>query len=261
MKKIAAVLSVILATFGAATASQAADDVIRFGVAAEPYAPFSVKDASGKWQGWEIDLMDAACKEMKAKCEIVDIAWDGIIPALLAKKFDVIWSSMSITDERKKIIDFTDKYYYSPNVLVGAKADTRTFDVTKADSFKGLAIAAQSASLQATYLQDKFAGIVDLKIYPTLDDEIADLQAGRVDLMAAAGIQIQDFLKKPEGQTYEIKVTLPHEKMFGYGDGGGVRKEDTALKDRLNAAIKAVRASGEYDTITKRYFDIDIYGE
>lgn len=261
MKKFAVIVSVIAATLGIAKSSHAADDIIRFGVAAEPYAPFSVKDSSGKWQGWEIDLMDAVCIELKAKCEIVDVAWDGIIPALLAKKFDVIWSSMSITDERKKIIDFTDKYYYSPNVLVGAKADSRTFDVTKPDSFKGTTVAAQSSSLQATYMQEKFSGIAELKLYPTLEDEIADMQAGRVDLMAAAGIQILDFLNKPEGEPYEIKVTLPHEKMFGYGDGGGLRKEDTALKDRLNAAIKAVRASGEYDAITKRYFKIDIYGE
>lgn len=261
MKTIVAVLSVVLTTLVVAKPSQAADDVIRFGVAAEPYAPFSVKDAGGKWQGWEIDLMDAVCKQMKAKCEVVDIAWDGIIPALLEKKFDVIWSSMSITDERKKVIDFTDKYYFSPNVLVGAKADTRTFDVTKLDSFKGVAVGAQTASLQATYLQDKLKGVADLKIYPTLDDEVADLQAGRADLIAASAIQISDFLKKPEGQGYEVKVTLPQEKMFGYGDGGGVRKEDTALRDRLNAALKAVHASGEYDAITKRYFDFDIYGD
>lgn len=261
MKNVIIALSILLAPLTAASPSAAAEKVLRFGVAAEPYAPFSVKDASGKWQGWEIDLMDAVCAEMKAKCEIVDVAWDGIIPALLEKKFDVIWSSMSITDKRKEVIDFTDKYYYSPNVLVGAKADTRVFDVTKPETFKGLNVAAQSASLQATYLQQKLDGVADLKIYPTLDDEIADLQAGRVDLMAAAGIQIQDFLKKPEGQAYEIKVTLPHEKMFGYGDGGGVRKEDTALRDRLNAAIKAVRASGEYDKITKKYFTIDIYGD
>lgn len=261
MKKFLIAMSMIAATFGAARTSVAAEDTLRFGVAAEPYAPFSVKDASGKWQGWEIDLMNAVCTEMKAKCEIVDIAWDGIIPALLEKKFDVIWSSMSITDERKKVIDFTDKYYYSANVLVGAKADTRAFDVTKPDTFKGATVAAQSASLQATYLQQKVGNVADLKIYPTLDDEIADLQTGRVDLMAASAIQISDFLKKPEGQAYEIKVTLPHEKMFGYGDGGGVRKEDVALRDRLNVAIKAVRASGEYDTITKRYFDFDIYGD
>jgi len=261
MKKLVLIASVVLSAFGFAGVSRAADDVIRFGVAAEPYAPFSVKDASGKWTGWEIDLMDAVCNQMKAKCEVVDIAWDGIIPALLEKKFDVIWSSMSITDERKKVIDFTDKYYFSPNVLVGAKADTRTFDVNKPETFKGLAIGAQSASLQATYLQQKLNGIADLKIYPTLDDETADLQAGRADLIAASGIQISDFLKKPEGLAYEVKVTLPQEKMFGYGNGGGVRKEDTALRDRLNGALKAVHASGEYDNITKRYFDFDIYGD
>lgn len=261
MKKIAIVLSVVAATFGIASSSRADDQVIRFGVAAEPYPPFSVKDASGKWQGWEIDLMDAVCAKIKAKCEVVDIAWDGIIPALQEKKFDVIWSSMSITDERKKVVDFTDKYYYSPNVLVGAKADHRTYDVAKPDTLKGLAVAAQSSSAQASYLQEKFAGVLDVKLYPTLDDEVADLQSGRADLMAAAGIQIQDFLKKPAGQAYEVKVTLPHEKMFGYGDGGAVRKEDTALRDRLNAGLKAVRASGEYDTITKKYFDFDIYGD
>lgn len=261
MKRLAFALTLLASALGSVQASRAEGETLRFGVAAEPYAPFSVKDASGQWQGWEIDLMNAVCKQMDAKCEIVDVAWDGIIPALLEKKFDVIWSSMSITDERKKVIDFTDKYYYSPNVLVGAKADTRPFDVSKPDTFSGVVIGAQNASLQATYLQDKLKGVADLRLYPTVDDELADLQAGRADLVATSGIQVQDFLKKPEGEAYEIKVTLPHEKMFGYGDGGGLRKEDTALRDRLNTAIAAVRASGEYDTITKRYFDIDIYGD
>ena len=86
-----------------------ADDVIRFGVAAEPYPPFASKDASGKWVGFEIDLMNAVCAEMKANCTIVESAWDGIIPALQSDKFDVIWASMLITDKRKQVIDFTDK--------------------------------------------------------------------------------------------------------------------------------------------------------
>lgn len=255
------VFSLVSALVAFASPGIAGDDTVRFGFAAEPYPPFSVQDASGKWTGWEVELMDAVCVEMKAHCEIVPVAWDGIIPALLEKKFDAIWNSMSITDERKKVIDFTDKYYYSPNVLVGAKADTHTYDVEKPETMKGVTVAAQTSTAHANYMQQKFPGIVNLKLYDTLDNEIADLEAGRTDLMMAAGIQIQDFLKKPEGQPYEIKVTLPHEKIFGDGDGGGLRKEDTVLKERLNAAIKAVRASGKYDEITKRYFDIDIYGE
>ena len=80
-------------------------------------------------------------------------------------------------------------------------------------------------------------------------------------MMAAGGIQIQSFLDTPDGEAYEIKVTMPQVQMFGYGDGGGLRKEDTALKEQLNEAIAAVRASGKYDEITEKYFDIDIYGE
>src|ERR1700761_4600853 len=100
-----------------------ADEVIKFGVAAEPYPPFSSKDASGKWVGFEIDLMDAVCAEMKAKCELVETAWDGIIPSLQEKKIDVIWSSMSITAERMQKIDFTDKYYQTPAVIIGPKSE------------------------------------------------------------------------------------------------------------------------------------------
>src|SRR5688572_26903760 len=94
---------------------------IKFGVTAEPYPPYSAKDASGKWVGWEIDLMNAVCKQMNEECELVEVAWDGIIPALTSKQIDVIWSSMSITDDRKKTIDFTDMYYDTPTVIIGPK--------------------------------------------------------------------------------------------------------------------------------------------
>ena len=91
------------------------------------------------------------------------------------------------------------------------------------------------------------------------DAEIADLKAGRLDLLMASGIQISDWLKTSEGKDFEIKVKLLHDKIFGYGDGAGLRKEDNELRERLNAAIKAVRASGKYQEITARYFDFDIY--
>ena len=124
------ILGAVLALCSVAAQAQ---DTVRFGIAAEPYPPFTSKDASGKWVGFEVDLMDAVCAEMKAKCEIVEVAWDGIIPALQANKFDVIWSSMSITDKRKEVIDFTDRYYKTPAVMVGAKADTYNIDYKNAD--------------------------------------------------------------------------------------------------------------------------------
>src|SRR4051812_15291913 len=104
-----------------ALSAVAAQAEVRFGVMNESYPPFFAKDASGQWQGWEIDLMNAVCEEMKEKCSIVDISWDGLIPALQSKKFDVIWSSMSNTAERSKVIDFTDKYYNTPSTLIGLK--------------------------------------------------------------------------------------------------------------------------------------------
>ena len=126
---------------------------IKFGVAAEPYPPFSSKDASGKWVGWEIDLMDAVCAQMNEKCELVEVAWDGIIPALQAKQIDVIWSSMSITDERKQTIDFSDMYYNTPTVIIGAK--TGDLDITP-EHLKGKVIGVQVSTTHENYAQKYF---------------------------------------------------------------------------------------------------------
>lgn len=94
---------------------------VRFGIAAEPYAPFTSKDAKGQWVGWEIDLMNAVCRAMKEECSIVETSWEGIIPALNGHFVDVIWSSMAITDDRLKVIDFTDPYYATPVTLIGQR--------------------------------------------------------------------------------------------------------------------------------------------
>lgn len=259
MKKNALTAFALLGLIVASTSTVQAEDVIRFGLAAEPYPPFSVKDSGGNWTGWEMDLRDAVCAEMKAKCSTVEVAWDGIIPALLEKKFDVIWSSMSITDERRNVIAFTDKYYTSAAVWVGAKSDTRKLDPANPGSLDGLLVGAQNSTTHAAYMQKYFKGHSELKLYDTLDNETADLKAGRIDLLMAGAIQIADWLKSADGADYEIKVKLPHDQLFGYGDGAGLRKEDTQLRDKLSAAINAVRASGKYKEITAKYFDFDIY--
>src|SRR5215218_8827111 len=119
MKSLTKVLAATVISLLIGAGSAQAD--LKFGVAAEPYPPFSSKDASGKWVGWEIDLMNAVCAKMNEKCELVEVAWDGIIPALNSKQIDVIWSSMSITAERKKSIDFTNMYYNTPSVIIGQK--------------------------------------------------------------------------------------------------------------------------------------------
>jgi polar amino acid transport system substrate-binding protein len=237
-----------------------ADDTIKFGVAAEPYAPFTSKDASGKWVGFEIDLMNAVCEQMHAKCELVETAWDGIIPALQEKKIDVIWSSMSITEERKQKIDFTDKYYQTPAVIIGPKSESVKIDFANPDSVKGKIFGVQTSTIHANFIQKYFGSTATIKTYDTQDNCDADLAAGRVDLVMADSIALADFMKTDAGKDFEVKATAPKDPILGSGVGGGIRKDDSELRQKLNAAIAAVRADGTYDKIAKKYFDFDVYG-
>jgi polar amino acid transport system substrate-binding protein len=237
-----------------------ADDVVKFGVAAEPYPPFSSKDASGKWVGFEIDLMDAVCAQMQAKCQLVETAWDGIIPALQGKKIDVIWSSMTITNERKQKISFTDKYYQTPAVIIGAKSDPIKVDFANPDSVKGKIFGVQTSTIHANFVQKYFGKAAQIKTYDTQDNCNADLIAGRVDLVMADSIALDAFIKSDQGKDYEVKGTAPKDPIMGEGVGGGVRKDDNALREKLNAAIQGVRTNGVYDKIAKKYFDFNVYG-
>jgi polar amino acid transport system substrate-binding protein len=238
-----------------------AQDTVRFGVAAEPYPPFESKDASGKWVGFEIDLMDAVCAQMNAKCSIVEVAWDGIIPALQASKFDVIWSSMLITAKRKETIDFTDKYYHTPAEIIGPKSEQVTIDFNNPDSLKGKVVGVQTNTAHYRFISKYFPSAT-IKIYDTQDNSNADLAAGRLDLEMADAVVLNEFMKTDQGKDLEVKGMPPMTDtvVFGTGVGGGVRKTDQDLKAKLNAAIAAIRANGTYDKIAKKYFDFDVYG-
>lgn len=239
----------------AAFASPAYAD-IKFGVAAEPYPPFTSKDPSGKWVGWEVDLMDAVCAQLNEKCEIVEVAWDGIIPALQAKQFDLIWSSMSITAKRKETIDFSTMYYNTPTVLIGAK--NGDMDMTPAH-LAGKTIGVQVSTIHQKYV-DKYFGAAgaEVKTYPTQDDANLDLAAGRLDYVQADGAALDAFLKTEQGKACcELKGQVPDDpEILGEGVGAGMRKEDTELKAKIDGAIKALAASGKLQEITEKYPDL-----
>lgn len=226
---------------------------LKFGVAAEPYPPFSSKDASGKWVGWEIDLMDAVCAELKEKCEVAEVAWDGIIPALQAKQFDLIWSSMSITEERKKTIDFSDMYYNTPTVVIGAK--NGDLDITP-EHLKGKILGVQVSTTHERYAQKFFgAAGAEVKTYATQDEANADLAAGRLDYVQADGSALDAFLQTDQGKACcEMKGQVPHDsETLGEGVGAGILKENTALKERINGAIAALAKAGKFEEITAKY--------
>jgi polar amino acid transport system substrate-binding protein len=255
LKTFAAALLLGVAAMGVAKA-----DPVKIGVAAEPYPPFTSPDASGKWVGWEIDFIDAVCAEEKLDCVITPVAWDGIIPALTTKKIDVIASSMSITNERKKTIDFSDKYYNTPTAIIGPK--DQKFGSAPAD-LKGKIVGVQVSTIHAVYAKKHFTEAAEIKEYQTQDEADQDLAAGRLDAVQADSIALDAFLKSDQGKACcDLKgMVAPDLEVLGPGVGAGVRKEDTELRDKINAGIKAIRANGKYTEITKKYFDFDVYGD
>jgi polar amino acid transport system substrate-binding protein len=253
-------LSVLLAGATLTLSSISANAEVRFGIMNEAYPPFFTKDASGKWIGWEIDLMNAVCAEMKESCSVVDLSWDGLIPALQTKKFDVIWSSMAITDERKKTIDFTNKYYNTPSKLIGAKDDKPG---AAPENVAGKTIGIQVSTVQSEYYKKYFAGKASEKTYATLDEAFQDLAAGRIDYVFGDSLPLIEFLKSDFGKDCcaDKGDVKDDPQILGSGIGGGLRKGDTELQNKLNAAIASVRSSGKYNEISKKYFDFDIYGK
>ena len=251
MKLSRRVMLAVAATAMMAAAAPAQAD-LKFGVAAEPYPPFSSKDASGTWVGWEIDLMNELCAKMGEKCELVEVAWDGIIPALTSKQIDVIFSSMSITAERKQTIDFSNMYYNTPTNIIGAKDGDK--DITP-EHLKGKAIGVQVSTVHQNYVDKYFGGGSTVKTYQTQDEANQDLAAGRLDYVQADASALDAFLASEQGAACcELKGTVPNDpEVLGEGVGAGIRKEDTAIRDKINAAIVELAKAGKFDEITNKY--------
>ena len=231
---------------------------IRIGVEGA-YPPFSSIAPDGQIVGFDIDIAMALCAEMKAECTLVAQDWDGIIPALLAKKYDMIVASMSITEERKQKVDFTKKYYQTPARFV---AKNGTFTEISKETLAGKKVGVQRATTHDSFLTDNFGDSVEIVRYATQDEANLDLVAGRVDLLLADSVTLSEgLLKTEQGKDFGfVGPAYSDEKWFGLGAGIAVRKSDTDLRDKLNAAIDAIRANGTWDKIAAKYFDFDVYG-
>jgi polar amino acid transport system substrate-binding protein len=251
MKTFKTFLLVAAAAITLGTTAAKADLV--FATDTSAYPPFTSQNASGQFEGWEFDLMNAVCAEMNEKCTMVPIAWDGIIPALLEKKMDGIFGSMSITDERKKQIDFSEMYYNSAAVIIGNKNGDMKFSP---EDLSGKTIGVQGATIHQNYVDKYYVPKgARVKAYQKQDEANADLAAGRVDYLMADGVALQAYLASDEGKACcELKGAVPDDKsILGYGVGVGLRKEDTAMKDKINAAFKAVAAKGVFEELNKKY--------
>ncbi len=224
------------------------------------YEPFTFKTADGKPTGFDVDIASALCEEIKRKCVFVEQPWDGMIPGLLAKKYDVIISSMSITADRLKQVDFTDKYYNTPSKIVLRK-DIK-FDGPA--SLKGKKIGVLKASTQEKYALGELKTVgVDVVSYDAQDQVYLDIKAGRLDGTVADTMEVSGgFLSKPGAENYHFVGTeLYIPKYFGTGAGVALRKGQAELKGQINAAIKTLRANGKYKAINDKYFTFDVYGK
>ena len=229
-----------------AEADAASDTPLNIKIATESsYKPFSYTDADGKLIGYEIELVDALCAQMKAECEVISQDWDGLIPGLNAQKFDAAIAGMSITPERKEVVEFSDPYFHSGIILIGKKGD----DIS-VEGLEGQPIASQRSTVASQYLQDEHDN-ADIKLYDTQDNAYLDLTSGRVRAMMSDKVTGTDWLKTEAGKDYEVKG----QEISTNDDAMGIafRKGDP-LVAKFNAALAELKANGTYDQITGSYF-------
>ena len=229
-------------------------------VAVDPtYEPFTFKTPQGDVTGFDVDIAKAVCEQIKRKCVFVEQVWDSMIPGLQAKKYDVIVSSMSMTDERRRVVDFSDRYYKTPSAVVLKKS----VEYKGPASAKGLKIGVLKGSTQEKWANGELkpAGATIVP-YEAQDQVYLDVKSGRLDGTVADKVEVNGgFLRKPEGADYGYKGPDQYETKY-YGDGIGIamRKNQGDLKKQINEAIKTIRSNGTYATIAKKYFDFDPYG-
>lgn len=243
----------------AATHAHAADwNKIRIATEAS-YPPFAYTTADGQLAGFEIDLGNALCEQMKAECEWMPVDWDGLIPGLIAGKYDVIMASMSITPERKEKINFSKKYYNTPPGIAIAK-DSKLTDAT-VEGLSGALVGAQVGSTHAVFAEDILVDS-EVSLYPTADEYKLDLENGRIDAAVDDVIVLTDWLKSDAGSCCKLLGTMKSiDEIHGEGAGFGVRKSDQDLADLFSKAVIALRENGKYKEINDKYFDFDAYGE
>ena len=226
------------------------------------YPPYNATDASGKLVGFEIDLANELCKRTQMTCEIIQQDWDGMIPALMNKRYDAIMAGMSVTEERLKQIAFSKPYSTTPAWFVSAKDGVLKDAKTLADiqaALKGKSVGVQRSTIHQNFLEAKVPG-AEVKLYDTQDDLNLDLQNGRIDAGLADSLGWKDFLASDGGKGYDHfgpGLTGKDDPIFGLGVGIGLRQEDTALKAKLDKALDEVNADGTMTKLSVQWFGID----
>ena len=259
-------------------ASIANSQTIRIGTEGA-YPPWNNLNSAGELEGAEIDFGNEACKRMGVTCEWVTQDWDGIIPALLQGKYDIIIAGMSITEERKEKVNFTTGYMTDgarfavlknsglANLNIAGMAKVNLNNAGGKEqaaigqliaAMDGKTVCVQSSTIHQNFLEKHMSGAVDVKLYQAVDDHNLDLAAGRCDAVLADVGSIIDFMESDGGVDVAFTGPTFSGGVFGDGVGGAVRKEDTDILEMWNAAIAEMSKDGTTAEITKEWFGRDI---
>ncbi|MGB0843907.1 MAG: ABC transporter substrate-binding protein [Alphaproteobacteria bacterium] len=251
---ISTMAAATLAVFGMSAVAQ---DTLRIGVEGA-YPPFSSKESDGTLVGFDIEIAMALCATMKQECKLVEQDWDGMIPALKARKFDAIVASMSITEERRRQIDFSDRYYQTPARLVAAK--DASFEPT-AEGLAGRRLGVQRGATHQCYAEKMYPD-AEIVMYGTQEEVFQDLVLGRIDAQLSDSLIAQNsFLDQDKGADFAfLGGDQTDVKCYGEGVGVAVRQNEEELRDAISAAILTIRENGKYAEINDKYFEFDIYG-
>ncbi|WP_206956373.1 ABC transporter substrate-binding protein [Trinickia acidisoli] len=252
MKKLLAAVTIATLAVSAGVAQAKDWKTIRFGVDAS-YAPFESKAPNGKVVGFDIDLGNEICRRLHAKCVWVENDFDGMIPALKAKKFDGVLSSMTITPQREEQIAFSKPLFDTPTALVAKKGSGL---LPTADSLKGKSVGVEQGTIQETYAKQNWEPKgVKVVPYQNQDQVYQDLQSGRLDAALQDQVQAElGFLKTPRGKDFaQAGQPIP-----SGAAAIGLRKDDTDLKADIDQAIDGMMHDGTYKKLEAKYFDFDV---
>lgn len=248
MKLIKLILISIL-LFASAVTMAAEEKIIKFATEAT-YPPFEYTDASGQIKGFDIDIANALCAEMKVKCTFSNQSFNSLIPSLQIGKYDALIAALGVTPERQKQVDFTHSYY-EPSASFVAPTD-KHYTIAQ---LIGKTIGVQQGSTFQTYLQDKYGNKITIKTYASAQEAFLDLRAGRVDVVLVDTPIAADWLKQDKSKQFGIidKPIVDHQ-YFGTGYGIAVRKDNVDLLHAFNLALGKIKANGTYNKIVTQYF-------
>lgn len=263
MRRVIEVIAAAVALITVAGGSAVAQDTLKAGTECT-YFPFNFRDSDGTLKGYDVDVGNELAKRLNFKIEWVCQKWDGMLPSLLANKFDLILASLSITEERRQKIDFSVGYRLSIGQFVGPKAkalklfkDDKTPDVA---AFKGVRVGLQRATTYDNWITAKVPDATLVR-YDTVEQMYLELKAGRVDVIMTNPMKTHlEFLSKPDGAGYEvIGPQIDEEKYFGTGAGVGIRKGEEALLKRIDTALIDMKKDGTLEKFSKTYFPFSIF--